>query len=135
MNRALDEFPFLSRAYIFGAESKGQLISKCLFGIFNSPKKTNKNIRLYYNAMVVPQVELFSFVFWKNLKTIKRDFEINWPLVLRIVSHLWNWFFGMFQKTGFLNKRDKCSTIPSRGHSMNMWAKTYLRVDNHRYFT
>ena len=26
------------------------------------------------------QVDLFSFVFWKNLKTPKRHFEINWPL-------------------------------------------------------
>ena len=39
---------------------KGQLISKCLFGIFNSPKKMNEKIRL--------QVELFSFVFWENWK-------------------------------------------------------------------
>ena len=26
---------------------KGQLISKCLFGIFNSPKKQTKKIQLY----------------------------------------------------------------------------------------
>ena len=30
------------------SEAKGQLISKCLFGIFNSPKKWTKKIRLYY---------------------------------------------------------------------------------------
>ena len=29
---------------------------------------------------MVPQVELFSFAFWKNLKTPKRHFEMNWPL-------------------------------------------------------
>ena len=29
---------------------KGQLISKCLFGIFNSPKKTNEKNWLYYYA-------------------------------------------------------------------------------------
>ena len=28
------------------APSKGQLISKCLFGVFNSPKKRTKTIRL-----------------------------------------------------------------------------------------
>jgi hypothetical protein len=28
--------------------SKGQLISKCLFDIFNSPKTTNEKIQLYY---------------------------------------------------------------------------------------
>ena len=32
---------------------------------------------------IIPQVDLFSFVFWKKLKTPKRHFEINfnWPLV------------------------------------------------------
>ena len=30
---------------------------------------------------MIPQVDLFSFVFWKNLKTPKRHFEINWPLL------------------------------------------------------
>ena len=39
--------------------AKGQLISKCLFGIFNSSKKIRSN---YY----VAQVELFSIVFWKK---------------------------------------------------------------------
>ena len=29
---------------------------------------------------MIPQVDLFSFVFWKNLKIPKRHFEINWPL-------------------------------------------------------
>ena len=43
--------------------AKGQLISKCLFGIFNSPKKWTKKFNL---STILPQVELFSFVFWKN---------------------------------------------------------------------
>jgi hypothetical protein len=31
---------------------------------------------------MIPQVDLFSFVFWKKLKTQKtKHFEINWPLV------------------------------------------------------
>ena len=29
---------------------------------------------------MIPLVDLFSFVFWKKLKTPKRRFEINWPL-------------------------------------------------------
>ena len=59
--------------------TKGQLISKCLFGIFNSPKKrTNK----FDFTTLVPQVELFSFIFWENWKTPKRHFEINWHLLL-----------------------------------------------------
>ena len=44
-------------------DSKGQLISKYLFGIFNSPKKRTK--KFDFTTMVF-QVELFSFVFWEN---------------------------------------------------------------------
>ena len=29
---------------------------------------------------MIPQVDLFPFVFWKKLKKPKRHFEINWPL-------------------------------------------------------
>ena len=36
--------------------TKGQLISKCLFGIFNSPKTRTKKIDF---TTMVPQVELF----------------------------------------------------------------------------
>ena len=112
---------------------KGQLISKCLFGVFNFFQKMNENksssgiIVVKSNSFVhfleeftacqfafkfywplqaleiakgqwnskancqavnssekrttnIPQVDLFSFIFWKNLKTPKRHFEINWPL-------------------------------------------------------
>ena len=47
--------------------SKGQLISKGLFGILNSSKKQMKK----------KSINLFLFIFWKNLKTPKRHFEIN----------------------------------------------------------
>ena len=53
---------------------KGQLISKGLFGILNSLKKRAKKIDF---TTVIPQVDLFSFIFWKKLKTAKRHFEIN----------------------------------------------------------
>ena len=53
---------------------KGQLISKGLFGILNSPKKRTK--KFDFNTMIAQ----FSFVFWEKLKTPKRHFEINWPL-------------------------------------------------------
>ena len=56
------------------ATVKGQLISKGLFGILNSSKKLTKKFDL---TTMIPQVDLFSFVFWKNLKTPKRHFEIN----------------------------------------------------------
>ena len=50
--------------------AKGQLISK---GILNSSKKFDLTTMIH-------QVDLFWFVFWKNLKILKRHFEINWPL-------------------------------------------------------
>ena len=48
--------------------SKRQLISKCLLDIFNSPKKGTKKIKF---TTMVPQVELFSFVFWENSRQQK----------------------------------------------------------------
>ena len=61
------------------AHCKGQLISKGLFAILNSSKKRMKQFDL---TTMIPQVDLFSFVFWKKLKTPKRHFEINWPLII-----------------------------------------------------
>ena len=52
---------------------KGQLISKCLFGIFNFPKKRTKKFNF---TTMVPQVELFSFIFGR-IEIPKRHFEIN----------------------------------------------------------
>jgi hypothetical protein len=46
---------------------KGQLISKCLFGIFNSLKKRTKDTTLL----------LYGTVFLGELKTPKIHFEIN----------------------------------------------------------
>ena len=44
---------------------KGQLISKGLFAILNSSKKRTKKIDF---TTMIPQMELFSFVFWKVSK-------------------------------------------------------------------
>ena len=58
--------------------AKGQLISKGLFGIFNSPKKWTKIICLYYYGS---SSQIVFVCFLGELKTTKRHFEINWPLV------------------------------------------------------
>ena len=55
-------------------DGKGQLISKGLFGILNSSKKQMKKFNF---ATMIPQVDLFLFVFWKKWKTPKRHFEMN----------------------------------------------------------
>ena len=38
------------------------------------PKNEQKKIDF---TTMIPQVDLFSFVFWRKLKTSKRHFEIN----------------------------------------------------------
>jgi hypothetical protein len=43
--------------------TKGQLISKCLFGIFYSSQKQTKKFNF---TTMVPQGELFSFILWEN---------------------------------------------------------------------
>ena len=55
---------------------KGQLISKSLFCIFNSPKKRTK--KFYFTTMVPRRIVFVRFL--GELKTPKRHFEINWPL-------------------------------------------------------
>ena len=57
--------------------SKGQLISKGLFGILNSSKKWTKKL-----CIMIPQVDLFLFIIWNNWRHTKIHFEINWPLVV-----------------------------------------------------
>ena len=62
---------------------KGQKKSKWFFQVdVSSLKRTNE----FYFTTMKPQVDLFSFVFWRKLKSPKRHFEIIWPLVLP------NWF-------------------------------------------
>ena len=51
--------------------SKSQLILKCYFGIFNSPKNEQKK--------EIPLVKFLFFAFWVNWRH-QSHFEINWPL-------------------------------------------------------
>ena len=53
---------------------KGQIISKANYGILNSSKKQTNQFNC---TTIIPQVDLFLFVFWRKLKTPKRHFEIN----------------------------------------------------------
>ena len=66
------------RTFVY-PNTKGQLILKCLFSVFNSPTKGTKTIRLE-----VPQVVKLNFIiqFLGQLKIPKRHFEINWPLIV-----------------------------------------------------
>ena len=60
---------------------KGQLIWKCLFGVFNSPKKTEKfNLNTKYGTS--SWIILVRFL--ELLKIPKRHFEINWHSALSV---------------------------------------------------
>ena len=52
---------------------------------------SSKKLGVYRNMNItVPLADLFSFFFWKNLKTPRRQFEINWPLVVTVkCSYFW----------------------------------------------
>ena len=53
---------------------KGQIISKWFLV---SSKKRMKNFDF---AVMIPQVDLFSFGLWRKSRTQKNHFEIIWPL-------------------------------------------------------
>ena len=59
------------------ASTKGQLVSKCFLGSSISSKKWTNEFDF---TTMIPQVDLFSFVFWRKSTTQKNHFEINWPL-------------------------------------------------------
>ena len=67
--------------------TKGQKKSKWFFQVnVSSKKRTNE----FYFTTMRPHVDLFSFVFWRKLMTLKRRFEIKWPLAasLQCAKHL-----------------------------------------------
>ena len=53
---------------MFWSRLKGQLISKCLFGDFNSPKNKWKQFDLRYHCIVVK----LNFEFWENWRYIPK---------------------------------------------------------------
>ena len=57
-----------------GIFCKGQLISKCIFGIFNSPKRRTRKFDF---TATVPQVKNGFVHFLGEFKAQKRHFEIN----------------------------------------------------------
>ena len=94
--------------------AKGQKKSKWFFQVdVSSKKRTNE----FYFTTMKPQFDLFSFVFWMKLKTPKRHFEINWPLIeiLRFIMII----IYLFQ---FLEISP--STIP-----MMTWKRVWRKLD------
>ena len=58
--------------------TKGQIISKWFLVSSISSKKRTKEFDF---TTMTPQVDLFSFVFWRKSKTPKNLSEIIWPLI------------------------------------------------------
>ena len=68
-------------------QCKDQLISKGLFGFFNSPKERTKN----FCPSRLGQQLTFQVRFLGELKTLKFPFEINWSLVILLLYYLFLW--------------------------------------------
>ena len=73
--------------------SKGQFISKCSFGVFNSSKNKQKQFGLRDHSTVS---WIFFVRFLEELKTPNGHFEINWPLEQKSKNEFVN-FFGEYE--------------------------------------
>ena len=62
--------------------------------MLNSPKKRTKKFDF---TTLIPQVDLFSFVFWEKLKTLKIHFKVNWPLVSNKLWGFQSYFCGLLR--------------------------------------
>ena len=61
---------------------KGQVITKYLFGTFNSPQKRTKNLIYYYGT----SSRIVFVRFLGEVKTPKINFETNWPLARNVIK-------------------------------------------------
>ena len=81
--------------------AKGQTKSKWFFQAkVSSKKRTNE----FYFTTMIPHFDLFSFVFWKKLKTPKIHFEINGPLDKRIYELTVLCIFGVYSPSYRMEK-------------------------------
>ena len=65
------------------SKDKGQIISKCLFGVFNFFQKTNENTSHTSKNEFIRS-------FFGRIHGLKFAFEINWPLASSKKSYHWN---------------------------------------------
>ena len=67
---------------------------------------------------MIPQVDLFSFIFWKKLKTPKRHFEIIWLL--------WHMKFGPAQNV--------LAPVKGQGNEHKTWIREEIQIKFHEFF-
>ena len=67
--------------YHLSLSTKGQLISKAIYGVLDSPKKTNEKDLTWYIIVVTSQIfSFFCSFFFGEVRKTKIAFEIIWPL-------------------------------------------------------
>ena len=57
--------------------TKGQLISKAIYGLLTSPKKRTDEFVLFAFLLFTANKSNYPFIFWENLRLANLLFEIN----------------------------------------------------------
>ena len=74
-----------------------------------------------------PQVDLFSFIFWRKLKTLKRHFQINWPLTVMLTLDWLKLSFLSFKTSGKIWLANAVLLLFSRSVAISMVKVCMLR--------
>ena len=91
----------VSKTYIL--HNKGQLVSKCLFGVFNFFQKTNEN----KSTWGFIAVKLNSFIrFLEETSAWKNHFEFVWPLEKAFKIRKYKYQISILSKKNRLNSQD-----------------------------
>ena len=94
----------------------------------SSKKRTNE----FDFTTMIPQFDLFLFVFWKKLKTPKGHFEINWPLAYSFLGFNLSFFYKYLVKMQM--HKNKNSSSESISPHCVQWLHKYGALIG-RHFT
>ena len=118
---------------ILYVHSKGQLISKGLCGILYCPKKRTKKFDF---TTMIPQVDLFLFIFWKKLKTKKKDIskltDLQQSCQSQSVNSVSNFFFAhSVDGYGLMGNSQKLLVQPEQLLKVHWRSKFYPEIIFH----
>ena len=110
---------------------KGQLISKCIYGILNSPKKLTKKLNF---TTTVPQVKLFLFVFlenWRHQKDISKLTDLYqkkplFPVERKVLNDCIQGFYNLYLR--FLKKNCSFLAVHTQWTSHNKPRMQFIMV-------
>ena len=87
--------------------------SRCFF--------QEKRINEFNFTTMISQFDLFSFVFWKKLKTPKRHFEIIWPLATMYFEKTLGTYKGL-EKRNFRSWQDSnLQSSDPKSDALSIW--------------